>query len=137
MCSPSRDGDATTKALREVQAAAGPDDIDAIWLTAIARAHFGTERFVRKLGLVRPSSLEDYVDSCINAALAVAAEGFHACTDAYTEARIGFNRERTAWRRDDVESLREQHEGDFARVATEAWQQRGAVRDAVRSRNWA
>ncbi|CAK0872776.1 unnamed protein product [Prorocentrum cordatum] len=123
VCSPRRDGDATTRAVREVQAGAEDSDADcdALWLACVARAAFGTERFVRRLGLQRPASFEQFVEACVGAAVAVAAEGFHACTDAYTAGRLGWNDERAAWRMGDdaaaAEYLREKH-------------------TAVRSRSW-
>ena len=117
VCSPRRDGDATTRAVREVQAGAEDSDADcdALWLACVARVAFGTERFVRRLGLQRPASFEQFVEACVGAALAVAAEGFHACTDAYTAGRLGWNDERAAWRMGDdaaaAEYLREKHTG--------------------------
>ena len=141
VCSPKRDGDATTRAVREVQAGAGDADFDTLWLTAVARVGFGTERFVRRVGLLRPATFEQYVEDCVGAAVAVATEGYHACTDAYTAGRLGWNDERAAWRMGQrtecaAEFLREKHEARFVPVAEEAWRLRDEVREAVRSRQW-
>ena len=139
VCSPKRDGDATTRAVREVQLGASEADFDAVWLTAVARVAFGTERFVRRVGLLRPASLEEYVETCVGAAVAVASEGYHACTDAYTAGRLGWNDERTAWRMaagGHAEFLQEKHEARFAPVAVEAWRLREHVRAAIRTRQW-
>ena len=142
VCSPKRDGDATTRAVRDVQAGAADSDADcdALWFTGVARVAFGTERFVRRLGLPRPATFEQYVEACVGAAVAVALEGYHACTDAYTAGRLGWNDERAAWRMcDDAAAagyLREKHEARFVPVAEEAWRARDRVRDAVRAREW-
>lgn len=104
------------------------------------RHGFGTERFVRRLSLLRPATFERYVEACVGAAVAVALEGYHACTDAYTAGRLGWTDERTAWRLGDDAAaaayLREKHEARFVPVAEEAWRARDQVRGAVRSREW-
>ena len=134
VCSPKRDGDATTRAVREVQAGA---DADTLWLTAVACVAFGTECFVRGAGLLRPTTFEEYVEACVGAAVAVHSEGYHGCTDAYTAGRLGWNDECATWRMDaGAEYLREKLEARFAPVAEEAWRLRCEVREAVGSCEW-
>ena len=59
--------------------AAGADDADALWLTAVARVAFGTERFVRRAGLLRPATFEQYVEACVGTAVAVQNIRLHCC----------------------------------------------------------
>ena len=147
-CSPLRDQDSTTAAVRRAQRdlhalrACSLDKGTLLWLHVRAWRAFGTERFVDELGAVSFKTLQDYQHTCVHAAHRVWSAGFHAFQNAYGQNGVYLQwlKERTHWRLADRKSASALHRNflhDYWRpVAAAAWEKAAVVCAAARGGDW-
>ena len=147
-CSPVRDQDATTTAVRRQQAklhklrGATLTKAALCWLHVRAWRAFCTERFVDQLGVNNFRTLSQYYNTCVTAALAVWSSGFHAFTNAYGRngVVVEWFTERRHWNlRDESTAKRLQreylHQYWWPR-AEAAWKKLPAVEEALGAQDW-
>ena len=147
-CSPLRDQDATTAAVRSAQRKLHAlkntvlSRAVLLWLHVRAWRCFGTQLFVEELGVLDFKTLRHYKEACAGAALRLWCRGFHAFQNAYGKNgfTVEWHTERKHWRLKDQEKAR-CLQAQYLRAywedkAHDAWDKTPRVQAALAARDW-